>query len=66
MNLSVTWSVSGRKGSGLGRNLVLEAVAKRYFVPPPALIAICRPYLEPARFARQYLSVKMPFNLAQI
>ena len=42
------------------------AVAKRYFVPPPPLIAICRPYPEPARFARQNLSVEIPFYLAQI
>ena len=36
-------------------------VAKRYFVPPPPppLIAISCPYLEPARFARQNLSVEM-------
>ena len=32
----------------------------------PPLIAICRPYLEPARFARQNLSVEIPFYLAQI
>ena len=32
----------------------------------PPLIAICRPYLEPARFARQNLSVETPFYLAQI
>ena len=32
----------------------------------PPLIAICRPYLEPARFARQNLSVGIPFCLAQI
>ena len=40
-------------------------VAKRYFVPPP-LIAICCPYLEPARFAWQNLSVEMQFHVAQI
>ena len=34
--------------------------------PPPPLIAICCPYLEPARFARQNLSVEIPFYLAQI
>ena len=27
---------------------------------------ICRPYLEPAPFARQNLSVEIPFYLAQI
>ena len=43
----------------------LQAVAKHYFVQPP-LIANCRPYLEPDRFARQNLSVEMPFHLAQI
>ena len=32
----------------------------------PPLIAICRPYLEPARFARQNLSVEIPFHLPQI
>ena len=32
----------------------------------PPLIAICRPYLEPARFARQNLSVEMQFHVAQI
>ena len=33
---------------------------------PPRLIAICCPYLEPARFARQNLYGKIPFYLAQI
>ena len=33
---------------------------------PPPLIAICRPYLEPARFARRNLSLEIPFYLAQI
>ena len=33
---------------------------------PPPLIAICRPYLEPARFAHQSLSVEIPFYSVQI
>ena len=51
-----------------GVKVTLPSVAKRYFVPPPLLIAICRPYsyLEPARFARQNLSVEIPLNLPQI
>ena len=44
----------------------LTPVANHYFVPPPPLIAICRPYLEPARFTCQNFSVKLPFYLAQI
>ena len=31
--------------------------------PPPPRIEICRPYLELARFARQNLSVEIPFYL---
>ena len=32
---------------------------------PPPLIAICRPYLEPTRFARLNFSVEITFYLAQ-
>ena len=42
-----------------------RSVAKRYIVLPP-LIAICHPYLKPARLARHNLSVELPFYLAQI
>ena len=41
-------------------------VAKSYVVPPPPLlIAIFRPYLEPARFAHLNFSVEITFYLAQ-
>ena len=44
-------------GGGSGETLLCAA---------PPLIAICRPYMEPARFARQNFSVEIPFYLAQI
>ena len=47
-------------------NIVSNSGETLLCAAPPPLIAICRPYLEPARFARQNLSVEIPSYLAQI